>query len=715
MQRISTTLAALLLALFFTGYSHTALAFSGNFQAPAAPPPAADTIKPQDAFRAKAPEPGPAPEIRLGDFDDFTLDNGLQVVVVENHKLPRVSYQLYVDVPPHLEGDHAGAQQVLGDMLRRATADKTKEEIDESIDFIGASLSTSGSGAYASTISKYKEEVIGLLAEVVLKARFPEEEFKKVKEETKAALAQQLTTPDAIAGRVTQAVTYGLNHPYGEQMTEESLANIDLEVVKSVYDTYFVPNRSYLVMVGDITPDEARELASTHFSDWERKEVAVPKFPTPQRPEGVKVSFVPRAGAVQSNVIISQPIELEPGTKEAIRANLLNIVLGSGFNGRLFANLREDKGYTYGAYSSTSDDRIVGNFRAYANVRNEVTDSAVTQFLYELEQIATKPMTEKELADAKMQIAGSFGRALESPQRIASFALNTARYKLDRDFYPNYLKVVENSSVNDISEVARDIIDPNRTHIIVVGDKAIADKLAQFATSGKVDYYDVNGVPVDMEEMDTPSDLSPEDVINGYFEAIGGKEAAMGLRNVSITMAGDVQGQTINQSVITTNDKRMSTQMSMMGMTMAEERYNQGKAMMMQQGQKMPLPDEAVTAMGQQAVIFQESEYLNALDKVSIEGSEMVDGNKAIVLAIETPAGTVREYYDAETMLKVQTVRQQGPQTVTQKYGDYQATEGVMFPHSFTLEGMAPFPIELQVTELTVNTELDPALFEIEE
>ncbi len=719
MNRLPFRLAALLLlVLVFACGTPKSTATSPVTAAPASAPvgdvPAPTTAAGTDDFRRTAPEPGPAPEIQLGDFNDFTLDNGLQVVLVENHKLPRVSYQLFVDVPPHLEGDYAGAQQMLGSMLRRATSDMSKEEIDEAVDFIGASISTSGSGAYASTISKYKEEVIKLMSDVILKAEFPEAEFKKVKEDSKAGLAQEVTTPDAIASRVTQAITYGPNHPYGEQMTEETLENIDLDVVKSVYDTYFVPNRSYLVMVGDLTSEEARRLATDNFGRWPRKEVAVPSFPTPQAPEGVTVNFVPRSGSVQSNIVISEPIELQPGTKESIRANLMNIALGSGFNGRLFANLREDKGYTYGAYSSTGDDPLVGNFRAYANVRNEVTDSAVTQFMYELTRMANEPISEQELDNAKMQIAGSFGRALESPQRIASYALNTARYKLDRDFYPNYLKVVQSTSLNDVSEVASDLITPKNINIIVVGEKAVADKLAQFATSGKVNYYDVNGAPVEMEQLQAPVDVTPEQVLNGYFEAIGGKEQAMAVTNVAVSMEGSVQGQTISQQVYTTNDGRMSTQMSMMGMVMADQRYNQGKASVSQQGQKMDLPAEAVEAMAQQAVIFQEATYLDMLDKVSVEGAEMVDGKQVIVLAVETPAGTVREFYDATTKLKVQTVRQQGGLSITQKFGDYQPTDGVLFPHTVTLEGMAPFPIEMKATEVKTNTELDPSLFEVE-
>ena len=714
MTRIQTNFAALLLVLLVA----LSPAFS-IYAAPAAPPQdapatARDTTPNPDNFRAMAPEPGPAPEIQLGDFEDFKLDNGLQVVLVENHKLPRVSYQLFVDVPLHLEGATAGAQEMLGSMLRRATTTMTKEQIDDAVDFIGATLSTSGSGAYASTISKYKEDVMKLMADVILNAEFPQEEFDKVKEDTKAGLAQQTSDPNAIADRVRRAVTYGLDHPYGEQMTEQTLGNIDLATVKNVYDTYFVPNRSYLVMVGDLTPEEARQLAETNFSDWEEKEVEVPEFATPQRPAGVTVNFVPRSGSVQSNIVFSDPIALEPGTKEAIRAQLLNIVLGSGFNGRLFANLREDKGYTYGAYSSTNDDPVVGNFQAYASVRNEVTDSAVTEFMYELGKIADEPISEKELADAKMQTAGSFGRALESPQRIASYALNTARYKLDRDFYPNYLKVMQNTSVNDVKEVADELITPKRINIIVVGDKAEADKLARFATSGQVNYYDVNGAAVNMEEMSAPADVTPEEVINGYFEAIGGQEAAMALENVSMTMEGTIQGQTINQTMVKTKDARMSSQTSMMGMVLADQRYADGKGMVKQQGQNVPLPEEAITAMKDEAVLFPETTYLAMLDSVTVEGSEMVNGKQAIVLAISKNGSTTREFYGADDMLKLQTVKVQGPQTITQSYSDYEAAGGILFPRTLKVEGMMPIPLEMKVTEVTVNGEIDPNLFEIE-
>ncbi|MEM9259161.1 MAG: pitrilysin family protein, partial [Bacteroidota bacterium] len=334
-------------------------------------------------FRATPPKPGPAPEIKLGDFQDFKLDNGLQVVLVENHKLPRVSYQLFIDVPTHSEGEYAGAGDMMGDMLRRATSSKSKEEIDEAIDFIGANLSTSGGGAFASTISKYKEQMMEMMAEVVLDARFPEAEFEKVKSDALAGLKASLASPDAIASRIRQKVYYG-NHPFGELTTEETLNKIDLATIKNYYDTYFVPNRSYLVMVGDLTRAEAEQLAKKHFAAWESKGVPQPKIVTPKRPDGVTVNFVPRAGSVQSTIVVGHPVELQPGTTKAIRARLVNSVLGGGvLDDRLTRNLREDKAYTYSPGSSLSSSQEVGNFRASANVRNEVTDSAVTEILYE--------------------------------------------------------------------------------------------------------------------------------------------------------------------------------------------------------------------------------------------------------------------------------------------------------------------------------------------
>lgn len=665
-------------------------------------------------FRANAPKAGPAPEIDLGNFQDFTLDNGLQVIVVENNKLPRVSYQLFVDVPSHMENEYAGASGMMGDMLRRATSDMTKEEIDEAIDFIGANLNTSGSGAFASTISKYKEQMMEMMGKVVLDAQFPQEEFDKVKDDAIAGLKSSLANPDAIAGRVRSVLTYGANHPYGELRTEESLNNITLDIVKQYYSDYFVPNRSYLVMVGDLTRAEAEMMAKKTFGNWKKKDVAVPTFEMPKRPEGVVVNFVPRAGSVQSIINVSHPVDLKPGTTESIRGQIVNSILGVGFGGRLFKNLREDKAYTYGANSSLSANLMVGNFTASTSVRNEVTDSAVTELMLEIAKISSEPVSPEELSRAKSQLNGSFGRALESPQRLASYALNTIRYDLDRDFYPNYLQKVEAISASDLLEVARKHMSPNGTNIIVVGDKAVAEKLARFATNGKINYFDVNGQPVDMSDMAAPTDLTPKSVIMKYVDAIGGQAAIDKVKNYSLTMEASVQGQTMTQTIIKEGGNKFSSQMMMMGMTMADQRYNNGTAKVTQQGQTMPSSPEVDAAMKEQAALFPVVELLNNLDIVSVSGTEMVDGKKAVVLTVKKDSGESQHYFDLETGLQVRTVQSMGPQTATYNLSDYQEVGGVKMPGVMAITGLAPFPIEMKLTKSKANVEIDPTLFSVE-
>ena len=680
----------------------------------------------QDDFRATAPKPGAAPKIELGDFQDFTLDNGLRVILVENHKLPRVSYQLFVDKPPHLDGDMAGVSQLMGDMLRRGTSTKTKEEIDEAVDFIGANLSTGGSGAFASTITKYREDVLQLMAEVVLDAKFTQEEFDKVKDDALAGLKSSLANPDAIAGRVRRAVVYGKDHPYGELTTEETMNNITLDNVRNYYRRYFVPNRSYLVMVGDLTRAEAEMAAKKHFSGWQRKEVKEPKFEVPEAPRGTQVIFVPRAGSVQSVVTVAKPVDLQPGTKEAIRASIVNSILGSGFNGRLFQNLREDKAYTYGAYSGVSDDKLIGSFSANSSVRNEVTDSAVYEITYEMNKIATEKVTDDELRRAKAQVAGSFGRALESPQRIASYALNTIREDLDRDFYPTYLQKVQNSSANDLLEVSRRVMRPEDAYIIVVGDKSVAEKLKRFDVDGEIDYYDENGNKMDAAAIAalTPagptaasSDLTPQRVLSGYLDAIGGQAAIDKVKSITMTSEGSIQGTPIRQTTTRQDGDKMHIVVSVpsMGRTVQEVVYNGGKAKIEAQGNAMPVDEATLAKLGSQASLFPLLDLMNKPDEVTVAGMQDVNGKPAVVLEQNDDAGKTTYFFDAESMLLVRQITEFAGAKSTSDYSMYKPVNGVLLSHKeVSVSPAMPGEVIMTATKMEVNGTVDPMLFKVD-
>ena len=236
-----------------------------------------------DDFRKNAPKPGPAPKIELGEYEQFTLDNGLEVIVVENHKLPKVTFQLLVDVPPKAYGDKVGLADMAGEMLSRGTKERSKAEIDQAVDFVGASLSTSATGAFGSSLSKHKETLLSIMAEVVLQPAFPEEEFSKVRQQAVSALAYRDSDPSAIEGVVSNVMRYGSDHPYGEVETEETLNNITLEDAREYYDYNFKPNISYLAFIGDINAKEAKKLAKKYFGNWERGTVQKEFYERPRR------------------------------------------------------------------------------------------------------------------------------------------------------------------------------------------------------------------------------------------------------------------------------------------------------------------------------------------------------------------------------------------------------------------------------------------------
>ncbi|MCD6333061.1 MAG: insulinase family protein [Bacteroidales bacterium] len=452
--------------------------------------------------RTHAPEPGKAKKLELGNYNTFKLDNGLTVILVQNHKLPTVSFSLQLDYDPVLEGAKSGTASLAGSLLRSGTVNRTKQEIDEAVDFIGATLNTSSSDIYAAGLKKHTDELLDVMTDILYHPVFPVKEFEKQKKQTLSALKLNSTDAGTIAATVANVLRFGKDHPYGEPVTEETIGQVTLDGVKSFYHTYFRPNVAYLIMIGDLTAGESRKLAQTYFSSWEQATVPSHAYPDPKPISGVRVAVVDKPGAVQSVVKITWPLKLKPGDPEEIPAKMMNNILGGGvFSGRLMMNLREDKAYTYGATSGLHSDRLIGYFEAGAQVAKAVTDSAITQFFYEIRRMRDEPVSPEDLQLNKNVIAGQFARSLENPQTVASFALNTIRYHLPQDYYATYLEKMDRVTVPDIQQSARKYLHPDSCIVLVVGaSQALAGKLKQFATGGTVEFYDRYGNPVNFKK-----------------------------------------------------------------------------------------------------------------------------------------------------------------------------------------------------------------------
>ncbi|MBK8700213.1 MAG: insulinase family protein [Saprospiraceae bacterium] len=237
--------------------------------------------KNKESFRSTAPGAASARPINLGDYSSFDLSNGLKVIVVENHKLPKVSYQISLANDPILEGEQGGYVQFAGDLLTKGTKNRTKAKLDEEIDFIGASLNSSPSGVFGTSLKKHSNKLLDLMTDVLYNPIFPKEEFEKMKSQALSALASSKTDANSIASNVAAAITYGKDHPYGEVQTEKTVNSITLEKCKSYYDSYFRPNNAYLVIVGDITLAEARNQAEKHFGKWQSGTIPKSFYATP--------------------------------------------------------------------------------------------------------------------------------------------------------------------------------------------------------------------------------------------------------------------------------------------------------------------------------------------------------------------------------------------------------------------------------------------------
>jgi predicted Zn-dependent peptidase len=668
--------------------------------------------------RSIVPAPGPAPKIQIGQYQMATLPNGLKLVVVENHKLPRVSYSINLDIDPIYEGNVAGYTMLSGELMKAGTKTRTKTQIDESVDFMGASLSTSSNGVFGSCLVKHSGEFLDLMSDVVLNPTFPADELEKSRKQQLSNLANEKTDPNSMSDKIGNVMKYGADHPYGEYLTESSLKAITTDDLMNYHHDFFRPNVAYLIVVGDITFADAQAQATKYFGNWKQKDVRTFNYNAPKEPAGNVVSFVPLAGAVQSVIDVTYPIDLKPGTNDAIVAGVLNNILGgSGFQTRLMQNLREDKAFTYGAYSSISPDEWVGSFSAGASVRNAVTDSAVKEILFEMQRLVDEPVADSTLQTVKNIMTGSFARSLERPQTIANFALNIEKYKLPKDFYETYLQKLNAITVADVQAMAKRVIRPSNAHITVVGNKEVADKLSSFAASGKVNIVNADGSAfVDLKAA--PDGVTAQTVLDNYIKAIGGKDALTAVKSFEQIGEMKMGPMSAQVNVKMKDNAKLITSVNMSGMELMKQVYDGSSGVNMQMGQKKPMSETEMTDAKIQLDLLAELNYDKYKYKAVLKGIGKVDSEDAYVVEVTKPDGSViSDYYSVATGLKLMSTGMQGEgdeAVITEtRYVEYAAAGGIKYA-SKTKQSAGPQVMEFVFSEMKINPKLNDKDFIIE-
>ena len=664
--------------------------------------------------RSQPPKAGPAPSINLGNPKSFILDNGLKVIVVENNKLPRAYANLDIDNYPDYEGDIKGVSSLLGSMMGNGTKNQSKDSYNEEVDYMGATLVLSAGGGYVSSLKRYFPRILEMMADGLINPKFTKEDFEREKNVALEGIKSIEKDVQTIANRVHSKLRFGDNHPFGEFETIETLNNISLKDIQNYYKKFATPNNAYLTVVGDVQYDEIKSLVESLFSNWKKGKESNYTLPKVNNLDNVEINFVDMSNAVQSEIYVGNLMDISMTNPDFFALKLGNQILGGSSTARLFMNLREDKGFTYGSYSSASTSRYKGSFTATASVRNEVTDSAITEIIKEINLISKEGITEDELDAAKEKYVGSFIMSTEQPSTIANFATNIAKFNLPENFYEKYLENFQSVSTEDVKRVINKYLLKDNLRVLVVGKgQDVLSSLEKMPYD--INYFDKEGNSSSKPDFSTPTGVTVESVLNNYLDAIGGMGKVAEVNAVSMLAEAEVQGMKLQMVSIQAKPNKMVQMMMMMGNTMMKMVFDGENGSVSQQGMTNPLPESEVEKLVQSTLPFEELGWLND-DNVTFSSIDEEDGKTLYVLEVSKNSFVA---YDAETGLKYkQTDMATMPDgsNIPQStyFEDYREVNGVLFPY-LVKTPIGPQSLDFNVINISVNPQVSDSDFIIED
>lgn len=461
--------------------------------------PAGQTTK-GAVIKGKAPVNKQLLKVKLPRAEEATLKNGLRVVLLRSTKVPTFNMQMVV-----LSGglsdpaDYRGLASFTAGLLRDGTAKRSSKDIAEQIDALGgaltsnAGLSSSTSTVTTSGLVENLDATFDIFADVIRNPIFPTSEADKYKTRTLAQVQFQRSSAQYLAQERFNRAIYG-DHPASlVSPPADSIKKISSKDLAAFHSTYYRPNNSILAIVGDVTLKEVLPKIEKAFGDWQKADVPVTTIPTPPAQPSAQILLVDRPGSVQTVLQLGN-LGIERANPDYFGLLLADRILGGGPAARLFMNLREDKGYTYGAYSNFSGTRFRGVWMSSSEVRTDVTDGAMKEFMYELKRLRDEKVSVDELENSKRAIVGSFALSLEQPQALLQNIILQKIYDLPVDYWDTYPQKVAAITIDDVQRIAQKYIDLDHLQIVAVGDAS--KTRAILAKYGTVEVYDADGKPV---------------------------------------------------------------------------------------------------------------------------------------------------------------------------------------------------------------------------
>jgi zinc protease len=662
--------------------------------------------------RSQQPQPGPAPVIQLGEPERFTLKNGLTVLIVENNKLPRAAVSLSLDNAPITEGELAGVSTMTAALLGKGSTTIDKDSFNEEVDFMGATINFGSQSASASSLSRYFGRVLELMADAALHPNFIQDEFDKERDIVLDGIKSSEKSVTTAARRVENLLAYGKDHPYGEFVSKESVERVRLADVDAFYKRYFLPNNAYLVIVGDVDAGDLKKQVKKLFGKWKKGNLSTDAVPEVSNVSSTQIDFVNMPNAVQTEVSVQNTVSLRKKDADYFPLLIANGILGGGGEARLFLNLREDKGYTYGSYSRMGNNKYTASrFRASASVRNAVVDSAVVELLYEIDRMKKEVVSNEELNRAKAKYVGSFVRAVEQPSTVAAYALEIETENLTDDFYTTYLESINNVTKEDIQRVAQKYFLVDQARVVVTGKASeVLDNLEKVQFNGSaipVSYYDKYGNVIDRPaSFELPDGVSAQSILANYINAIGGQDAINAIRSLEVSYNANFMGNELEAISINTAEEQKQI-VKMGGNVLATVIVNASGAKVEQMGNSMDLPPEMAADMQAVIGVIPELKMMEN-ESITVSSVEEIDGQNAYALEMKGQSTTTTTYYAMESGLKLKqtTVTEMMGQTQTQdsNYNDYKRFGSLLIPTSTSVP-LGPQSVDATLGTVKINGE----------
>ena len=437
-------------------------------------------------------------KVKLPKPAEVDLPNGLHLMVLEDHRLPQISFQIFI---PGAGGyydpaDQPGLASFVAAVMREGTASRTSEQISQQLEVMAAALTvTAGPSSLeaaisGSSLSDQFDRLIDITADVLLHPSFPDEELARYKQRTRAQLMQQRANPGFLGAEMFSRSVYGTHPAARLSPTAAAIDKATRDALTTFHRAHYAPDHAGMAIAGDISMAEARKLIDTKLAGWSKAGVPAAAVSEPAALAGPKIYFIARPNSVQTNLIVgTQAIARTHADYDVLQ--VMNKVIGGGPTGRLFIHLREEKGYTYGAGSSLSAPMYRGDWSASTSVRSEVTEPALRDLLAEVGLLRDQPVSDQELSDAKRSMIASFALSLESPAQLLNYYVTRWRFALAADYWDRYPERVSAVTAQQIQAAARTYLAANRMQIVAVGDPArVADTLRKL---GEVETYDADG------------------------------------------------------------------------------------------------------------------------------------------------------------------------------------------------------------------------------